>query len=72
MDERALQLGERTIKHLLWQFSLPAIIDGSNIKSSNVSETNPNEILAISSAEIHVLSKGYGFDLKRREVLRLH
>lgn len=26
MDERALQLGERTIKHLLWQFSLPAII----------------------------------------------
>ena len=48
------------------------LIDGSNIKSSNVSETNPNEILAISSAEIHVLSKGYGFDLKRREVLRLH
>jgi cyanophycinase len=48
------------------------LIDGSNIKSSNVSETNPNEILAISSAEIHVLSKGYGFDLKQREVLRLH
>ncbi len=26
MDERALQLGEKKISHLLWQFSLPAII----------------------------------------------
>ncbi len=26
MDERALQLGEKKINHLLWQFSLPAII----------------------------------------------
>ncbi len=48
------------------------IIDGRHIKSSNVSETNPDEILAITNANIHVLSKGYGFDIKRREVLRLH
>ena len=26
MDERALRLGENNISHLLWQFSLPAII----------------------------------------------
>ncbi len=48
------------------------LIDGRYIKSSNVSETNPDEILAITNASIHVLSTGYGYDFKRREVLRLH
>lgn len=48
------------------------IIDGTTIKSSNVSELQPDEILAITNASLHVLSKGYGFDLKKREVLRLH
>ncbi|MGI5911601.1 MAG: cyanophycinase [Syntrophomonadaceae bacterium] len=48
------------------------IIDGKSIKSTNVSESEPNEILAITNASLHVLSSGYGFDLKKREVLRLH
>jgi cyanophycinase len=48
------------------------IIDGKSIKSSNVSELKPDEILTISHVTLHVLSKGYGFDMKKREVLRLH
>ncbi len=48
------------------------VIDGKSIKSTNVSETKPDEILAITNASLHILSKGYGFDFKRREVLRLH
>lgn len=48
------------------------VIDGRTIKSSNVSETKPDEILAITNASLHVLSSGYGFDLRSREVLRLH
>lgn len=48
------------------------VIDGKTIMSSNVSESKPDEILAITNASLHVLSSGYGFDLKRREVLRLH
>jgi cyanophycinase len=48
------------------------IIDGKTIKSSNVSELNPDEILAIANATIHVLPGGYGFDMKSRAVLRLH
>lgn len=48
------------------------VIDGKSIKSTNVSELKPDEILAITNASLHVLSKGYGFDFKRREVLRLH
>lgn len=48
------------------------VIDGRSIQSSNVSELKPNEILAITNATIHILSSGYGFDFRKREVLRLH
>ncbi|MGI6468889.1 MAG: cyanophycinase [Syntrophomonadaceae bacterium] len=48
------------------------VIDGTSIRSTNVSELKPDEILTITSATIHILSSGYGFDLKKRQVLRLH
>ena len=47
------------------------IIDGKTIQSSNVSELNQNEILAIAGVTVHALPQGYGFDLKIRKVLRL-
>lgn len=47
------------------------IIDGKTIKSSNVSELKPNEILCIVGVTVHVLPQGYGFDLNERKVLRL-
>lgn len=47
------------------------ILDGTSILSSNVSELNPNEILAIMGVTVHVLPQGYGFNLKDRKVLRL-
>ena len=48
------------------------IVDGRQIKSSNVSELKPDENLAIANVTIHVLPGGYGFDMHKREVLRLH
>lgn len=48
------------------------VVDGRNIKSSNVSESEPNENLAIANVIMHVLPAGYGYDLARREVMRLH
>lgn len=48
------------------------VIDGTTIKSSNVSELKPDEILAISNVTLHVLPTGYGFDMENRKVLRLH
>ncbi|MCX7920774.1 MAG: cyanophycinase [Clostridia bacterium] len=48
------------------------VIDGKSIKSSNVSELKPDEILAITDVTLHVLPAGYGFDMSKREVLRLH
>ncbi|MFZ5967060.1 MAG: cyanophycinase [Bacillota bacterium] len=48
------------------------IIDGKTIKNSNVSELKPEEILAITNITLHVLPKGYGFNLINREVLKLN
>jgi cyanophycinase len=48
------------------------VIDGWSIKSTNVSELKPDEILTITNASLHVLSRGYGFDFKRREVIAIH
>lgn len=48
------------------------IVDGRQIKSSNVSELMPDENLAIANVTLHVLPAGYGFDMQKREVLRLH
>ena len=47
------------------------IIDGTTIQCSNVSELNPNEILAIMGVTVHALPQGYGFNLENRKVLRL-
>lgn len=47
------------------------IIDGTTIQCSNVSELNPNELLAIMGVTVHTLPQGYGFQLKDRKVLRL-
>jgi cyanophycinase len=47
------------------------ILDGMSIQASNVSELNPNEILAIMGVTVHVLPQGYGFNLKDRKVTRL-
>jgi len=46
------------------------IIDGKSIKSSNVSELKPDEILAINNVTLHILPGGYGFDMNNRQVLR--
>lgn len=47
------------------------IIDGKSIQCSNVSELNPNEILAVIGVTVHTLPTGYGFNLKDRKVMRL-
>lgn len=46
------------------------VIDGTTIKSSNVSELRQNEILAITGVTVHVLPQGYGYDLLSRKVIR--
>ncbi len=45
------------------------VIDGRTISHANVSELKPDEILAIAGVTIHVLPRGYGFDMKNRTIL---
>jgi cyanophycinase len=49
--------------------SAVTVIDGVTIQESNVSELRPNEILAIQGVTLHVLPRGYGYDMKTRSVL---
>ncbi|MEL4105275.1 cyanophycinase [Oscillospiraceae bacterium WX1] len=46
------------------------ILDGRSILSSNVSELQQNEILAIVGVTVDILPQGYGFDLTNRKVMR--
>ena len=48
------------------------VVDGNTIKSSNVSELKPDELLAITNVTIHVLPHGYGFNMMDREVFRVN
>lgn len=43
------------------------VLDGRNIKHTNVSESDPNQALALTDVILHILPAGYQFDLKSRE-----
>lgn len=58
-DGKLQVLGSRTV----W------VVDGRQISHSNVSEQAPDEVLALSDVRLHILPKGYGYDLERRHVL---
>ncbi len=45
------------------------VIDGRNISYANVSELKPDEILAIAHVTLHVLPRGYGYDMKSRTII---
>lgn len=47
------------------------VLDGRTIQNSNVSELNQNEVLAVLGVTVHVLPRGFGFELKERKVIRL-
>ena len=47
------------------------ILDGRTIKSSNVSESSPDELLALSNVTLHVIPQGYKFDMRSRVVSKV-
>lgn len=46
------------------------IIDGVEIKHTNVSEVQPNQGLALTDVKLHVLPAGYGYSLQERRPLK--
>lgn len=45
------------------------VIDGANIRYSNVHQLKPGQKQTIVGVQLHVLTQGWGFDLIKREVL---
>lgn len=45
------------------------VVDGSTLLFSNVSESKPDDPLALVDIRLHVLPKGYGFDFKAKKPL---
>lgn len=45
------------------------VVDGRSISYSNVSETNPEDPLALSNVTVHTFPAGYLFDLRKRELV---
>jgi len=43
------------------------VVDGSHLSFSNVSESKPDDPLALMDIVLHVLTRGYGFDLVNRK-----
>ena len=50
--------------------SAVTVLDGALVDKTNVSELKPDEILVLSNIKLHVIPKGYGFDLQSREVFK--
>jgi len=48
------------------------VLDGRTITSSNVSESKPDELLAISNVTMHVIPQGFAFDMKSRTMKKLN
>ncbi|HOB19841.1 MAG TPA: cyanophycinase [Candidatus Atribacteria bacterium] len=42
------------------------ILDGVNLSYTNVSESRPDDILALTNIALHILPDGYRFDMKKR------
>lgn len=42
------------------------IVDGRSLLNTNVSESSPDEILALTYVTLHILPSGYGFDIEAR------
>ena len=58
-DARFAVLGEGAV----------TVIDGRGITHANVSELAPDEILAIAHVILHVLPRGYGYDMKNHQII---
>jgi cyanophycinase len=45
------------------------IVDGRDITFTNVSELSPDEILAITDLRLHILPKGYSYDIENNTTI---
>jgi len=71
IDENTAMVVNKDMEFAVNGSGVVTIVDGSEIKYSNASEQCPDEPLAITNVKVHILPKGYGFNLAtKQEILK--
>lgn len=65
IDENTSVIFEENSSFRILGSGAVTVVDGRNISHTNVSELSPDEILAITDVKIHILPKGYGYDVEK-------
>jgi cyanophycinase len=71
IDEDTAMIVNKDLEFTVQGSGVVTVVDGRDIGFTNISEQNQDEPLAITNVKIHVLPKGYGFNLvKKQEILK--
>jgi cyanophycinase len=71
IDEDTALIVNKDLEFTVAGSGVVTVVDGRDIGYTNISEQYPDEPLAITNVKIHVLPKGYGFNLvKKQEILK--
>lgn len=66
IDEDTAMVVNPDLEFIVEGSGVITVVDGRDIKYTNISEQYPNDPLAITNVKIHVLPKGYGFNLANK------
>lgn len=71
IDEDTAMIVNKDLEFIVEGSGVVTVVDGRDISFTNISEQFQDEPLAITNVKIHVLPKGYGFNLiKKLEILK--
>ncbi len=71
IDEDTAMVVNKDLEFRVEGSGVVTVVDGRDISFTNISEQYPDDPLAITNVRIHVLPKGYGFNLaKKQEILK--
>ncbi|MHB1392933.1 MAG: cyanophycinase [Clostridia bacterium] len=71
IDEDTAMIVNKDLEFVVEGSGVVTVVDGRDISYTNISEQHPDDPLAITNVKIHVLPKGYGFNLvKKQEILK--
>lgn len=67
IDEDTAMIVDKDLNFRVEGSGVVTVLDGRDIKFTNISEQHPNDPLAITNVKMHVFPKNYGFNLLTRE-----
>ena len=71
IDEDTAMIVNKELEFIVEGSGVVTVVDGRDILFTNISEQHQDDPLAITNVKIHVLPKGYGFNLvKKQEIIK--